>query len=393
MTTYRQSLGFSVGVFKPSITSSGYTPNGEFLFSLSEDVSFERLETQAIGGYYAAEFSFPAGDADIENWVADGLGRHMEIYDNSMDTIWEGFVDEIKIQIGSLEYSIGPMSELCNRSSVVYRDVDYGETPPVLGDTMTSILHDNETSQGQYGIWERILTGGELTLTEAEELAELYLNENCWPGRSHMLGSSSSERKITLVCSGYFRFLEGYICEMIAIGGIGAASDKLIDIIDLDPNGLFSSDNADIEENLTPVGFYEDDYQDAWTLIKTILELGSGTDLRCTFGVYNGRRIVYGSIPTEFSYEKRLYDDTGNVYDMVGNIVVPYRVLPARWLFLSDWLIATSAGKPTKEDPRATFIESVTFSPPDSLELIGERVHTLAQRMAKINMTRSIEFG
>jgi len=125
---------------------------GNWLFDVTGIQSSYSHTIQAVGGYWQANFTINDNQDNIEDWLADGLGRHIEVFNESQEMIWEGFVDEVSANLGALTVSRGMLLDIANRVSVVYTTVDTSTDPPTTGDQSETSVENDTTSQTKYGI-------------------------------------------------------------------------------------------------------------------------------------------------------------------------------------------------------------------------------------------------
>lgn len=354
------------------------------VFRLS-DLNFD---IQANGGYWQAGVSINANVAEAEDWIVNGLGRDVTIYDESLSIVWKGFVDSVNATVGPLQISRGPMLDVVNRLAIAYRTITYNTNPPVGGKAKETAQGNNTLSQARYGILTGTLSGGEGDEDSMDQARDMYLNGNAWPITSITSSiGQGGEPSVSLSLKGYVHFLDKYPyvnLDATVVTPYVNLSSKIGDILDADPNALFT-DRSRISENTWQVPDYEDGSKSGWALIKGMVMLGDAGENRHTFGVYGKQQPVYGPVPTEVAYQQRMGDPGNWVRDVGGGYVSPWGVRPCRWLRIGDFLGA-SAAAPLEEDPRHVFIESVSYQAPWGLSINGGKVSRLDQRLAKLGI-------
>lgn len=395
MTVQRSfsEAGFSIAMYRPTIeVGKSYTPDGGLLGTISNQVSSWTHEIRAEGGYWSADFSIEGNIHDIDDWLAGGMGRHIEMYDETQTKVWEGFVNEISINMGSLVISRGPLMAVGNRVENYYTPIiDPDTDPPLTGDTMPTPIVEELQSQGRWGIIEKILSSGQLIDDDAEQIAALYLAENHDPKtqKDYTIGSAGSgNTTITVHCLGYVAWLEGYAYNDPTLSTT-TVSAKMQDVLAADPNGMFSTNYGGIASNGTLVTAFEDSSRTAWTIIKEMLTLGGGSDDRWIFGIYADLQAYYAAIPTAYAYYLSVADASQRVF-LYGAFhpteVRPWRIMPGRWLYYSDLLIGREFNTTLGIDPRGQFIESVTFTAPADVKLAGSQIGRLSQKLARLGL-------
>jgi hypothetical protein len=165
--------------------------------------------------------------------------------------------------------------------------------------------------------------------------------------------------------------------------GTDTLSQKIEDVLTADSNGLISTDFSGIDLNayLTPV--WVNDGATALDVIQAVVALGDIDDDRWLFAIDNDRKARYYEMPDTIEYELALSDPAQRITTPGGGTwVKPWNVRPAKWITLTDFM-ATRAPATLREDPRATFIETVKFRAPWDVEVNGMKVSNLAQFLAK----------
>ena len=351
-----------------------------------------RADWNAFGGYWSLRFQLTDTQTKVENWIEQGLGRQVKLYNPGLELIWEGFVNSARANIGSLSIARGPLLNVANKVKVVYSTVDTSVTPPAMGVRKSTDYAEDSDSQGKYGIHERIISVGGATADNAEQVRDVALDEMKEPETSEMDNTSrSAVPSVSVECLGYMNFLKAYTFSSTTTGDQDASA-KIEAILAADPNGIFSSDYSDIETNATQVGAYEQSDRVAFSLIKGITAMGIAGGDRFVFGFYKDRRAKYNEIPSAVQYQRSLSDPEQRIenYDGQGRIF-PWGVTPGNWVFYTDLLIGKSAPAITqpsvlRTDPRFLFIEKATYTVPWGLTLQGNRIGQLGQLLARMGL-------
>jgi len=326
----------------------------------------------------------------MEDWFASGLNRHVEVYDSALVKVWEGFVNMVTLSAGTLRATRGPLIDIANRVSVVYTPIlDAATAPPLEGSETTTTVDDNAASQVKYGIFEQVISGGKLlddgTTDDATELRNTFLEENREPetGEEISLGSSVTA-SVQIDLLGYVHRLQGWVYQDTT-AATAQLDTKLGAILDADPNVIFSSANSAIATNPLLVSGYDDDNRMAWDAIQELVSLGDAAANRYTFGVYDNQRAVYAIAPTDTAYQHRIAGESMDIEAYVtGATVRPWDVLPARWMFLPDFLVGQTQTTDQRLDPRFLFIESVQFTAPSAVQISGQKVSRIPQMIARL---------
>lgn len=126
--------------------------------------------------------------------------------------------------------------------------------------------------------------------------------------------------------------------------------------------------------------------QPGMSVIKALLAVGDVSYSRYNLGVYAGRKAYYSAVPTAFAYQMTLAAAEFELYG--GGMIYPWNALPARWIFYPDFLVGRGApASNLRSDPRAQFIESVSYTAPFGLSLSGGRTDKLSQRLAQYGIS------
>lgn len=342
-------------------------------------------------GFNTLTLTIQGEQSYIENWIAGALNTHISVHDARMNTVWQGFVNAYSARVGALSKTGGPVLDIINRCVVTYTPLDYTATPPARGPETPTTAADNEDSKYTYGIIEGIIQGGELTSVAAEQIRDTQLADFAWPKEATAIGvgSTSEAATITLECLGYGARLDTYIVDLTGIaGGSETIDEKIGHAIDADPNHLFSTKREYIEPNALLLPTDERDNNTALSLIKLCLSVGTATDKRTFFGVYEDQIPYYWSEPLDILYRFRVADVMQDVEKHTwGAQVEPWSVRPGQWLFTTDFLSGRiPPPNNPRRDPRVFLVESVTFTAPFQLQANGERFGSVPQLLAKYGL-------
>ena len=371
MSLFRQ-IGLSLSISEPAWNSTGFQAD------LTNEISGYRHEIRALGGYWSASFSMPAGFAYIDDrW----LGRHVTVRDDALVIVWEGFIDSMDIRLGGLTLTLGPLLNIANRVDLVYSTVDTTVSPPTVGLRANVGVANNTGSQTLYGIRSKVLSTGGATPTTAAYIRDAYLTENAYPQNSKQF-SGSGGLGLTFNCLGYVHMLDWPYSETVTTG-TRDASGKITDILGDDPNLTWNTDH--VNANTLQVDAWENDDKLAFALIKEVVGHGDIGNNRWLFGVYDALRVWYHAAPTTIAYEQQLSDDQQAITE-AGAQVFPWAVQPGKWLLIPDLDVGRSVVSNLTEDLRAAFLESVTYTAPWNLSWQGSQKETLPQVLAQLGL-------
>lgn len=376
--TYSNPLNISLAAFEPLAVGSAQVAE------LSGEITSYDQEITAFGGYWSARIRIDGRRVDLEEWYERGLDRRITAYSPDGVVIWEGFVNSVKLNFGGLQKTIGPVLDIANKVRLIFSYIPDGSQETGL--RLSTDWASDTTSQGRYGILERILSSGGTTITNADKLRDQYLVERARPGRSEEFAVGGSATSLELDCAGYVHRLDTYTYNTTTTGSQNLSA-KIAAVIDADPNDYLTSANAIIEANTLQVPIFENDNRLAMNVIKSLVAQGNAASDRCLFGVYAGRQAQYRAVVEQTDYlqaqsETRQQVRTGN-----GAKVEPWYVQSGKWLRTSDFLIGRISDTTTlRDDPRYAFLESVHFTAPYSLSWTGGRVSKLSQKLAGLGL-------
>ena len=392
--SYIEQSGLSISAWIPDIDVSTplYVPRRTLVTdALAATLVSYHHDILADGGWWSADITFSAALEDAAVWFENGLNRHIEVYNASLENIWAGFVNQVTLSAGTLSAVRGPLMDVTNRVSVTYTPIlDATTVPPIEGSETTTTIEDNDDSQALYGILEEVVSGGKLlddgTTDDAVQLRDTYLAENALPQASEEIDiSRSGAVTVQLDCLGYVHRFQKYIYQDTTAATVQVDA-KIPLVIAADPNGLFSTDYSQIATNAVLTSRYEDDNRMAWDVLMQEVALGDAAYTRYTLGVYQDQQIVYAAVPTTATYQHSILSQEMQVEQYgSGTPVAPWDVLPARWLFLYDFLPGRGQPAALRDDPRFVFIESVRFTAPNTVQLAGQKFSRIPQMIAQLS--------
>lgn len=370
------NLGLSIQVSEPLVQT------GSYLGSFSPDAYNHTLI--ALGGYWDASINVSLSQSAIEEWLERGLGRHVEVFNDEDELVFEGFVNLVSANIGGLSVERGELLNIGNQASLTYGTIDTSTSPPTLGIRITTDNANNTDSQNKYGTIKKNLSTGGSTSTIAEQLRDTYLNEFGDPETKQQLNTQGGNLSLSLQVLGYIHWSKVYTYSSTTTGTQNLSA-KIQAVLGAEQNGLFSTDYSGITTNTIAVPVYENDNKTGWDLLTALTTLGDSSDNRYILGMYKDRKVAYEAIPTEIEYQRRL--SAGRMETITGREIKPYNILPGKWLFIPDFMIGRTLDTSSlRTDPRAIFIESVTYSAPYGLTIQGGKTDSIKQKLAKLGL-------
>ena len=381
--TNYQSRNFSISYFQRLALG------GEWLGDLQISVQNWRHTINAFGGFDTGEFSIVESESVIEDWVMNGLGRGIVVYDETLFPVWEGFVNQISVKQAGLSLEIGPVLGIANRVKATYSGVDTSVYPPIIGVRKQTPTINDVVSQAEWGIWPTVLSLAGVTDSNADLLISMYLTEHAQPELTSDFSFGSAEVSMAVSCVGWKETLV-YPYRYTATSGTTFVSTKIGQILDAQVNpGWIVADYSRFDFNPELVPQYDTDDRQALELIRGLAAMGDLSNNRYLFGVYEDRKPRYEKVLEEITYEIRLRDSNQRILDMAGAPVPPWRIRPGGHVFYSDFLPGLGEVKANlHQDPRVLHIESVTFdlNVPFSISLNGGHNSKYEQKSASLGL-------
>lgn len=381
LPSLHSATGLSVTIQSPVVWTTRQT-----LADIAETLSGYEHVIRSVGGFYSATIRHYIGLEEINAWIQDGLGRHVEVRGPGLGVAWEGFVDSIDIMAGRAKLTIGPLSDIGNYVKGVYSTID--TTTNRVGARASTAWVSVSQSIARYGRWEKVISIAGTTAANATQIVNSWLQEHAWPEsgrRGSLQGGSRGE--LVLNCLGYWAWTEAYLYANAATGTQNLSA-KIAAILAADPNGVMSTDYTGIATNTTAVLSFEDRDRTAWTLLKSLAAQGNAAFYRYTLGFYENRRCVYALAPMTIGLQTAITENAGYT-NLAQQTVLPWAVRPNEWAFFGDLLIGSgipASRADLNADIRAGFIEQVKFTAPYDLEVDGQKVSSLDQQLARLGL-------
>ncbi|CAK0759937.1 hypothetical protein CCP3SC15_2560001 [Gammaproteobacteria bacterium] len=304
--------------------------------------------------------------------------------------MWQGWIIQVSLSVANLSISRGPVASIINAVRTKYTPLLYDVTPPVRGATTTLGLQTSLSSITRYGAWYKFLSAGDCPPAAAASFQSAFLAENAWPEQSQNLsfGSGGATPKLTLNCLGYAHWLTAYPVNIANTGATLDIPAQIQAVLAASPNAVFSTDYTNMDANAYQILQYEVDGKLALNYITSLVSLGDAANNRYTFGVYENRMPWYKIAPTTAAYSNSLAGTSQQVLSTADqSVIAPWDVRPGQWIITTDLMIGrVNDTTLLRNDPRAAFIEAVSFSSPASLSLTGNKVSTLPQILAKMGL-------
>src|SRR5512139_293075 len=373
----------SVNIYDPLIAGGA----ARYRIARPEDYTHT---VQANGGFWSASFTVSGNILDADEWLEDGLFRHIVVWDEALGRCWEGFVNSVEIAYGALTVTNGPLVDVCNRADMFYSTTDTSTVPPTMGVRASLGVANNLASQGYYGIRPKILSTGGATAANATVIRDTFLEERAYPKVTKRWGTGKgAPPSVRVNCLGYVHLLD-YPYNQTTTTASVTTTVKILAVIAANPNiAWLAFQTADVTTPAAPASVhpYENDNNLAWEVIMDCVARGDANNARWVFGIYGELMAAYNIAPTTVDYHQQLGDPAQRVTTPAGAEVPPWSVLPGKWLLFPDLLVGKLEPVALEDDPRAMFIEAVTYTAPRTLQLTGGRLDKLASLLANLGLS------
>jgi hypothetical protein len=374
-------IGISIDVSEPRL--KGAAP----LETLADIVTGYDHASEVFGGFKSANFSLTGPLGYLEDWYENGLMREVTTRDEAGAVVWQGFVNAVALTIGGRSVERGPVLDIVNHLRMLYTTINTTVTPAPVAAGEKPAFTNQLDSQALYGIMGGVYSTSNVDAASAAatvaNIVATFLEENAWPETTETLSLEGGVASVTVKCAGYGEILKKAVYNSAATG-TGALSDKILAVLNAEPNGWLAVNARSIASNTILVPLLENNDRMGLDVIKGLVALGDVAYNRYTFGVYENREPVYAPAPTTYAYEYSLAESLLSVYH--GDVVNPWNVRPGQWLFYPDFLPGSASGAKLRRDPRSVFIESVNFTAPYGISINGGKVRRLPQILAQLGL-------
>jgi hypothetical protein len=301
MSTF-ESRGLSINIHHP------LWQGGQYIESLQLDVNAWRHSSRAKGGCWDGSFSIRANHDTAMEWLTNGLGRHVELADESLEVVWEGFIDTITVTSGNISIEVGPLLDMSNRVIVTYSELDTSIEPGIPGARTETDPADDLASQERYGILETVRSVGAITADIADQLRDAWLQRHAYPDPRPDISTTDQEQNILCSLKGYVHFLDKTRYRQTAEAGFILIRDKIASAVLAENNDLFDMPLSAQAKELCVNGSFEIAGAGGADIFATWTETASdGTVARVTTDNKTGK--VCASLTAGASVNTNLYEN------------------------------------------------------------------------------------
>jgi len=320
-------------------------PAGEKKKILSKFNSYTH-EIVLVGWYYNASFSFNTNIPVAEDWMFNGIGRHVEVYSVHGNKVWEGVVNELSFSVGSRSIKVGPLLSMSNRIKIGFQTPSYGNIPGAGGGVyLETAWGDNAYSQKNYGVLEELISGGTGEDPEMEVLRDARLEKQGEPSILESISADSKEESITITvsCIGYSRILEKQVYRLNWVSGMEALidlSEKINAILDAN---LYFTNRRKIVRYINNIGFdvppEDEEDRTAWGIIIDHISKSPTPDtIKCGFE----SDMLFYLERLDDSDRYRRKSGTGIVLNIDGGSIPNSEVTPGGRMLMTDFSMPMS---------------------------------------------------
>jgi hypothetical protein len=246
-----------------------------------------KLVDRDMGGFYSASFVLETDNRELAiDYLNNGPGRQLHVYNDKSNVDWEGFINRITIDRGSAK-TANWLDRMENKVWTRYQ--------PIGGGSVTrSTVYNSTLSQSRFGIKEGVINGGQLGAAEAAQKANTHLQQVFWPTpelEGLNFGADAFERaRLVFSCLGWWHTLGWRTYNQTALTGTVGASSLVSTIVTA--VGQFVASST-IQANATPVTRELDADRRAGEMIESICDLGDSNFLLYVAGMEAGRKFYY----------------------------------------------------------------------------------------------------
>lgn len=314
----------------------------------------------AQGGYDTASCDIAVrSQGEGQDYLNNYLGCFVQAFaDNPVEPIWEGLINRITFNVGTVSYSIG-MDELANRVGVTFTGA--------ANALAQGVLADNTASQNMYGVkMDQIEFGPDTSAaTQRGRLRDTILAQRSFPQTSITQGGGQTNL-VHLECIGIFHTLEWEYTFTAAPVATNAVSDVRMTgtLLPALSNGATFFDNTDFSQiSANPMTVPIQARMSYWDKFLQIAESGDAANywivgITPTNWQTKKRVMYYKQANAATEYTARQADGL-RVRNLYGRLVEPWTVKPDRAILVTDVLVGFNSAVTT--DPRLTYIFNIQY--------------------------------
>jgi hypothetical protein len=175
-------------------------------------------EIRDIGGFWAASFNLLRPRDELIEMFENGLDREIMITAQSGVEVWEGYIDELALQIRGIELRKS-LNRMANTVWVRYAS---GGVSGIRG-----TVYSDAASIAKYGTKQRAFSGGQaVSAAQVNQAAQVLLSRLKSPDNPSMrwIGGDQEQTTLAIRCKGWWQKFYWQVYNQVALTGTAAAS-------------------------------------------------------------------------------------------------------------------------------------------------------------------------
>lgn len=275
-------------------------------------------------GFESMQVTLNVSLEEALEWLTAGLMRSAIVYSPDAEVVWEGYLNSVSARVGQKIATLS-LDGMANRVRCTYTTV--------LGTPGTTSSVSDTTSQGLYGIKDRVVALNQSSAAAATYRATIVLADLAYPKSrqsTQAMTGAQGDIQLTLSFVGWYTALDWLITSS-STTSTAVTTTQVTTLLT-----AYSAVNAFFSSTYTYVtasGISSPQLIAANTTYRQAIEdrlkLGTGA-YPMAWGVYQDRMFHVdtwaGFTPTVITYYERLGD--ASVYNSAGGVVPPWNVRP-----------------------------------------------------------------
>jgi hypothetical protein len=183
-----------------------------------------RPQDRAEGGYWMSSFTIYAREHILKEMFENGLGRYVEVWGYGLEPDFEGRIVELTFNYPPDQFT-NSLRNLANYA-LMRADTDAD------GEVERSTAIENTNSQNIYGVYDAIMSGGELDNSGiADQAVQQHVDLRAFPMPDVKLGGKQGEMSLDVTIHGYITTLQNRVYNQTTDTGTQSMTSQVEDII------------------------------------------------------------------------------------------------------------------------------------------------------------------
>lgn len=356
--------------------------------NVSQDVTAYDHSSAALGGFWSANVTLQLPLYMLEEWGQNGVGRQLTVYGRATSIVWEGIINRLSYNVGGYDMTVGPFTDIANKVQVSYSIFIQLSEGNMTGIRATSDYLQDTISQAKFGVLTRNFSAGGIEVESVPDVQAMLLERyKSLPRTENLTQPADNNRQhfeVKLECIGFAQMFQKYLYNS-STTGLQNLSTKLAAIVAAEPNSLFLV--PQISLNTLQVAAFENNDNEAWGLIKSLIVMGDASLARYTFGCYENRQIVYKPVANQIVYVRPLREGPNTIAGPQSGLLQPWEVRPGVYILVSDFTTGEPLATNLEDDNRVIFADTVQYRHPDNLIINGAHAFRIEQKMAQLGIS------